>query len=170
MTGLCAETGLRCTLKFELVDLPGFRRTFSSGAFALAARDHHSYFPLRLMIVGGDSERPQQGAAVFVSSRGGIHIPLTSYFNVNASQVQPHGYRSAVAYDEQHNTWITVGPNGTDISTDDGHSWQALQPRQGDAPDADQHWNAISLPFVVGPHGRIGLLQPVSLSREQIDK
>jgi hypothetical protein len=169
-TGLCEETGLRCTLKFEHVDLPGFPHSSSSGAFAIAAKDHHSYFPLRLMIVGGDYERPEQGAAAFVSSRDGFHIPMTSYFNVNASLIQPHGYRSAVAYDEQHNAWITVGPNGTDISTDDGHSWQPLKPRQGDAPDADQHWNALSLPFAVGTHGRIGLLQPVSMSRQQIDK
>jgi hypothetical protein len=59
-------------------------------------------------------------------------------------------------------TWITVGPNGTDISTDDGRNWRALHPdpKFNDPPDADQHWNALSLPFVVGPHGRIGTLRP----------
>jgi hypothetical protein len=30
---------------------------------------------------------------------------------------KPHGYRSAVAYDTAHKTWITVGPKGTDISS-----------------------------------------------------
>jgi photosystem II stability/assembly factor-like uncharacterized protein len=157
--GFCEELGTRCTLKFAHVDLPGFQRGPSSGAFAIAATNHHSYFPLRLMVVGGDYERPQQGNAVFVSSRDGFHIPLTSYFNVNASKVPPQGYRSAVAYDEQHNAWVTVGPNGTDISNDDGNSWQPLKPSQSDPPDADLHWNAISLPFVVGSHGRIGLLK-----------
>jgi hypothetical protein len=162
-TGFCQELGTRCTLKFEHVDLPGFQRGSSSGAFAIAAKDHRSYFPLRLMVVGGDYERPEQGTAVFVSSRDGFHIPLTSYFDLNAPRVPPHGYRSAVAYDKQHNAWITIGPNGTDVSTDDGNSWQPLKPGQGDRPDADLHWNAISLPLVVGPHGRIGLLKAGSL-------
>jgi photosystem II stability/assembly factor-like uncharacterized protein len=162
-TGLCQELGTRCTLKVEHVDLQGFQLGSSSGAFAIAAKNHHSYFPLRLMVVGGDYERPQQGTAVFVSSRDGFHIPFTSYFSVNVSKVPPQGYRSAVAYDEQHNAWITIGPNGTDVSTDDGNSWQPLKPSQGDRPDADLHWNAISLPFVVGPHGRIGLLKAGSL-------
>jgi hypothetical protein len=40
----------------------------------------------------------------------------------------PHGYRSAVAYSPATKTWITVGPNGTDISTDDGRNWRALTP------------------------------------------
>jgi hypothetical protein len=72
----------------------------------------------------------------------------------------PHGYRSAVAYDAATKTWITVGPNGTDTSTDDGKNWSALQPDPAlkKAPDADRNWNALSLPFAVGPHGRIGKL------------
>jgi hypothetical protein len=70
----------------------------------------------------------------------------------------PHGYRSAVAYDAT-NTWVAVGPNGTDISTDDGLNWRALKPGPTDAPDADENWNALSLPFVVGPKGRVGKLR-----------
>ena len=79
------------------------------------------------------------------------------------AQTPPHGYRSAVAYDAPTKTWITVGPNGTDISTYDGRNWRALKPSPADQPDADQHWNALSLPFVVGPHGRIGLLNSTAL-------
>ena len=75
-----------------------------------------------------------------------------------AAITPPHGYRSAVAYEERSKTWITVGPNGTDISTDDGRNWRALKPTATDAPDADKNWNALSLPFVVGPKGRIGKL------------
>jgi len=75
----------------------------------------------------------------------------------------PGGYRSAVAYDAPTNTWITVGPNGTDISTDDGRNWRPLHPTGNEAPDADQHWNALSLPYAVGPHGRIGILNPNAL-------
>jgi hypothetical protein len=30
--------------------------------------------------------------------------------------------------------------------------------------DADKNWNALSLPFVVGPHGRIGKLNAKALA------
>ena len=86
------------------------------------------------VIVGGDYKLPgrTQGTA--------------------ASAVQtPSGFRSAVAYDRAAKQWIAVGPNGADISTDDGVTWRAQ-------PGAEQNWNALSLPFVVGPEGRIGKL------------
>ncbi len=85
----------------------------------------------------------------------------------HSAQTPPHGYRSAVAYDPATKTWITVGPNGTDISTDDGKNWHALHPDPAlhEAPDADRNWNALSLPFVVGPHGRIGKLDEPALKR-----
>jgi hypothetical protein len=79
------------------------------------------------------------------------------------SDTPPHGYRSAVAYDATTKTWITVGPNGTDISTDDGRNWRALRPAADEPATADRDWNALSLPFVVGPHGRIGKLRPEAL-------
>ena len=34
-------------------------------------------------------------------------------------------------------------------------------------PDADRNWNALSLPFVVGPHGRIGKLDAQALTPPQ---
>jgi hypothetical protein len=79
------------------------------------------------------------------------------------AQTPPHGYRSAVAYNPTTKAWLTVGPNGTDISTDDGRNWRPLHPSATDAPDADKNWNALSLPFVVGPKGRIGKLNPIAL-------
>jgi len=45
--------------------------------------------------------------------------------------------------------WIAAGTNGSDISRDDGKTWQAVD---------DGNWNALSLPFVVGPKGRIARL------------
>jgi len=160
----CVEMGGTCSIGFSHVTLPTLASSSSAGAFAIAA-EKTSYFPLRMMIVGGDYTKPDQtlGTAVFVSSRDGAHLPLTSYFDVFTPTTPPHGYRSAVAYDEATKIWITVGPNGTDISTDDGRNWRALKPGPSDAPDADQHWNALSLPFVVGPHGRIGVLNPAAL-------
>jgi len=112
-----------------------------------------------MIAVGGDYKRPDdsQDVAAFSFDTGRHWLPAKS---------SPHGYRSAVAYDAATKTWITVGPNGTDISTDDGRNWRALQPSPTDAPDADRTWNALSLPFVVGPHGRIGLLEPAALIRK----
>jgi hypothetical protein len=106
--------------------------------------------------VGGDYKKPDElkQTAAF-SMDGGQHW--------KAAQTPPHGYRSAVAYDAPTKTWITVGPNGTDISTDDGRNWRPLTPTPSDAPDADKNWNALSLPFVVGPHGRIGKLRTTAL-------
>ena len=48
-------------------------------------------------------------------------------------------------------------------TTDDGRNWHPLKPTPTDAPDEDRNWNALSLPFVVGPHGRIATLRPSAL-------
>jgi photosystem II stability/assembly factor-like uncharacterized protein len=103
--------------------------------------------------VGGDYLKPNEssGTAAHSQDFGESWIP---------SEIPPHGYRSAVAYDDAMRAWITVGPNGTDVSTDDGKNWQAVRPDAAlhEAPDADRNWNALSPPFIVGPKGRIGKL------------
>jgi hypothetical protein len=136
---------------FSRARLP-FQEAESSGAFSAATNKPGSASSV-MVAVGGDYLKPQlaKGSAAF-STDWGAHWKL--------SIAPPHGYRSSVAYDPAHKTWITVGPNGTDISTDDGRNWRPLLPQAGEAPGADQHWNALSLPFVVGPHGRIGKLRP----------
>jgi photosystem II stability/assembly factor-like uncharacterized protein len=138
--------------RFHAVHLPLLAGSASTGAYSVVSRDYDG-----LVVVGGDYQKPNEfsGTAAY-SKDGGEHW--------TASRTPPHGYRSAVAYDEKSKTWITVGPNGTDISTDDGRNWRALKPdlKFNDAPDADQHWNALSLPFAVGPHGRIGKLRPLT--------
>jgi hypothetical protein len=110
------------------------------------------------VIIGGDYRKPDatEGTAWF----WGRYNPKLKT-NWQPAQTPPNGYRSAVAYEPTTKTWITVGPNGTDISTDDGRNWRALKPnlKDSEAPDADKNWNALSLPFVVGPHGRIGKLR-----------
>ena len=113
-----------------------------------------------LVAVGGDFRTPDSPAKTSAYSVDGG----TTW---RAAQKGPHGYRSSVAYDAATKTWITVGPNGTDISTDDGKYWRPLDPDPGrhDPPDADRFWNALSLPFVVGPRGRIGRLDPAALNR-----
>jgi photosystem II stability/assembly factor-like uncharacterized protein len=125
----------------------------NSGAFSIDERDLCCW-----VVVGGDYKMPDDpaGTAVYTHDGGKIW---------HAAQTPPHGYRSSVAYDAATKTWITVGPNGTDISTDDGKNWRPVRPDPAlrEAPDADRNWNAISLPFVVGPHGRIGKLNPATL-------
>jgi photosystem II stability/assembly factor-like uncharacterized protein len=145
-------------------DLP-LAKGATAGAFSLA---HTQDFNLlgssrpalftRMVIVGGDFQKPDQssGTAAFTNDAGQTWV---------AARTPPHGYRSAVAYNSRAKTWITVGPNGSDISTDDGRNWRALRPNPAlnEPTDADQHWNALSLPFVVGPHGRIGKLRPIKV-------
>jgi hypothetical protein len=97
--------------------------------------------------VGGDYTKPSESAGTAAwSSDGGEHW--------TASTTPPHGFRSAVQWSEALKLWITVGTNGSDISRDDGKTWQPLD---------DGNWNALSLPFVVGPNGRIARLDPQSL-------
>ena len=133
-------------------NIPIFGRSASAGVFSIAGNIPKS--PGVLIAVGGDYANPNAtGSAVFSKDR----------FSWQPAQTVPHGYRSAVAYDPTSKTWITVGPNGTDISTDDGKNWYALRPDAHEAADADRNWNALSLPFVVGPHGRIGKLDGAAL-------
>jgi photosystem II stability/assembly factor-like uncharacterized protein len=109
----------------------------------------------KYVAVGGDYKKPEKvsGTAAY-SGDGGLHW--------KSAATPPHGYRSSVAYDPTQKLWITVGPNGTDISRDDGKNWQPLKPSGYDTPDTDKNWNALSLPFVVGPNGRIGKLRTIT--------
>jgi photosystem II stability/assembly factor-like uncharacterized protein len=109
----------------------------SSGVFSLAFRDQRHG-----IAVGGDYRKPGEtaGTAAYTSD-GGEHWSV--------ARKPPHGYRSAVAWDERDLAWITVGSNGSDISYDDGETWQWLD---------SGNWNALSLPWAVGPNGQIGKL------------
>ena len=156
------------SLYWKKIEIPLAKGT-TAGAFSIA---HTQDFNLlgfrrpalftRMVIVGGDFQKPEQtsGTAVFTSDGGQAWY---------AARTPPHGYRSSVAYDSKTKTWVTVGPNGTDISTDDGRNWRALHPNSelsapADKIPEDRNWNALSLPFVVGPHGRIGILRAAALT------
>jgi len=146
--GITDETGWTT---FPSTSVPLGVKTESSGGFSIQLREEAGKY-LYGVAVGGDYKTPANSDETAINtSDGGKHW--------SASTTPPHGYRSAVAYDAATKTWITVGPNGTDISTDDGRNWRALKPAAGDADDADKSWNALSLPFVVGPKGRIGVLE-----------
>ncbi len=119
------------------VPVPLSGGTDSSGAFSIAFRDaQHG------LVVGGDYQKPADATRTAAwTADGGRHWI--------AASKPPHGYRSAVAWDSEAKVWIAVGTNGSDISRDDGKTWQALD---------DDKWNAVAPPFAVGPEGRIGRL------------
>lgn len=115
----------------------------SSGVFSVAFRDAgHG------VAVGGNYTQPSAstGTAAWTSDGGRSWAAATQ---------PPHGYRSAVAWDPEAGGWIAAGTNGSDISYDGGRTWQAL-----DGAGTGGDWNALSLPWVVGPKGRIAKLDP----------
>lgn len=139
-------------LGWKTIPIPITAGTESAGAFAIAYR-----YPLtsgickdcgfgensRLLAVGGDYTKANEsnGTAAW-SADGGDQW--------TAAAKLPHGYRSSVQWSDELRVWITVGTNGSDVSRDDGKTWLPID--NGD-------WNAVSLPFVVGPKGRIARLQ-----------
>jgi photosystem II stability/assembly factor-like uncharacterized protein len=153
-TGICVD----CSAESRSLDgrqdrwtrshVPVGSGTEASGIFSIAARADWpapSIATHTLMAVGGDYTKSNEspGTAAW-SSDGGQHWTATTK--------PPHGYRSAVQWSQALKLWITVGTNGSDISQDDGRMWQPLD---------DGNWNALSLPFVVGPGGRIAKLKPM---------
>ncbi|HWF48004.1 MAG TPA: hypothetical protein VG168_13430 [Bryobacteraceae bacterium] len=126
------------------VKLPLSQNAQTAGLFSIAFRDSRHG-----VAVGGDYKRPNQRENTTAwTSDGGLTWAAAS---------EPcSGYRSAVAWDQDLQAWIAVGPNGSDISYDDGKTWKQFD-KAG--------WNALSLPWVVGPDGRIGMLNESALER-----
>jgi photosystem II stability/assembly factor-like uncharacterized protein len=114
----------------------------SSGIFSLGydagALPGYGY---TLVAVGGDYRKPGETAQTAAWSADRQHWRAATH--------PPHGYRSAVAWDPDAKAWIAAGTNGSDISYDDGKTWTPLD---------NGNWNALSLPWVVGPGGRIAKL------------
>ncbi|MGB8260529.1 MAG: hypothetical protein WCE75_09265 [Terracidiphilus sp.] len=137
---------------FPSSTVPVGSKSESSGIFGLSFRKGpHTSNPekryLNGIAVGGDYAKPNEstGTAAW-STDGGEHW--------TASATPPHGYRSTVQWSEELKLWIAAGTNGSDLSRDDGRTWQPLD---------NGEWNALSLPFIVGPKGRIGRLNPEAL-------
>ena len=147
------------TLKISKIPLAA---SPSAGAFSMAVGCASGNRECTLVVVGGDYNLPNatQATAAFAHIKNAASIPAKFI----AASTMPHGYRSAVAFDAASKTFIAVGPNGSDISRNMGSHWQPLKPAPSDAPEADQDWNALALPFAVGPHGRIGRLSPAALA------
>jgi photosystem II stability/assembly factor-like uncharacterized protein len=122
----------------------------AAGIFSLGFHEGpvHGY-GYTLVAVGGDYTKPNEstGTAAWSTDGGKTWTAATK---------PPHGYRSAVAWDADAKAWIAAGTNGSDISYDDGKTWVSLD---------NGNWNALSLPWVVGPSGRIAKLDPGKLPR-----
>ncbi len=115
----------------------------AAGIFSLGWREGKIRgYGFTLLAVGGDYTKPNDSAGTAAWSADGGKT-------WTAAAKPPHGYRSAVGWDARLKAWITVGTNGSDISYDDGKTWVPLD---------DGNWNALSLPWVVGPGGRIAKL------------
>jgi photosystem II stability/assembly factor-like uncharacterized protein len=117
--------------------------TETAGIYALAAGGLDG---ATLVAVGGDYKLATVGVGTAAwSTDGGLHW--------TAATAPPHGYRSTVAWDAVQHVWIAAGPNGSDVSAD-ARAWRPLD---------DGVWNAIALPWIVGPNGRIAKLDPAAL-------
>ncbi|MBV9675058.1 MAG: hypothetical protein JO185_01890, partial [Acidobacteriaceae bacterium] len=115
--------------QWTVVSVPLKGNSEAAGVFSLAFRDNEHG-----VAVGGDYKNPQNrdGTAAFTSDGG---------TNWRVAAVSPGGYRSAVGWDQQRQAWIAAGPNGSDVSMDDGQTWR---------PFDGTGWNALSLPWAVG--------------------
>jgi hypothetical protein len=139
-----------CIVGFHSAEVPIVAGSPASGVFSVAARQiaaKNGVLAAIIIAVGGTYDHADNATrtAAF-STDGGNHW--------TASITPPHGFRSAVQWSEALKLWITVGTNGSDVSRDDGKTWQPLD---------DGNWNALSLPFVVGPNGRIARLNVAAL-------
>lgn len=108
----------------------------ATGIFAVAFRNAEEG-----VAVGGDYTQPRDASA-------------TAAYTVDGESWQPAlhppaGYRSTVVWNASEESWLAAGPDGSDASRDNGKTW---------TPFDHENWNALGLPFAVGPDGRIGRL------------
>jgi photosystem II stability/assembly factor-like uncharacterized protein len=142
----CYEGGLR----FDRQVLPMAGDSASSGIFSVQSISP-GFEKFIAVAVGGDYTKPGEGKGTAAWSEDlGQHW--------TASTAPPHGYRSTVQWSANLKLWFTAGTNGSDISRDDGRTWRPLD---------DGNWNALSLPFIVGPKGRIARLNSAAIQPEK---
>jgi photosystem II stability/assembly factor-like uncharacterized protein len=116
----------------------------SAGIFSVAFRDaDHG------MVVGGDfkNEAQAENNAAVTSDGGATWTPVTGL----------GGFRSAITHiGGASPSWVAVGPTGSDISTNDGHTWRAI-------PGPGYHAFGIAsrgnVGWGVGEDGRIARLR-----------
>ena len=158
------QTAQTCLSAYDFTSLPMpmAGASESQGVFSLAVLPDASGSGIAgAVAVGGDYKQPNSpnGTAAYEAPTPG---PPGEVWRAAAKL--PGGYRSAVACTGPPRVCVAVGPNGSDISRDDGRTWQPLEHAPADTGKGGE-WNALSLPWAVGPHGRIGKLNPGALEK-----
>ena len=103
---------------WEVVDIPLLQAGASSqGAFSIS----QSHTDGSWMVVGGDYLHEEQAAG---------HIAILTAGDWWVPQQPTRGYRECVVQ-VGVTRWIATGPSGSDISGDDGQSWQRLNDSSG---------------------------------------
>jgi photosystem II stability/assembly factor-like uncharacterized protein len=125
---------------WEVVTAPLRSETEASGIFSIAFRDAQNG-----AIVGGDYQQPKVAAQnAALTHDGGRTWTLTKQM--------PAGFRSGVVWVRARRGWalVAVGTFGSDVSYDEGATWQPLN--QG-------NYNSVSFAqgvgWAVGPEGRV---------------
>lgn len=112
----------------------------SSGIFSIACSGK------LIVAVGGDYKEPSatQHVSTYLNDFG---------VTWKLSESQPGGYRSAIVHGSRR-TFVAVGPNGSDLSTDGGKHWKTFD---------HQSFNATAFlktsGWAAGPKGTIALLK-----------
>jgi photosystem II stability/assembly factor-like uncharacterized protein len=113
----------------------------SSGVFSIAWEND------RIGIAaGGDYRKQAEGNHSLARTQDGGKV---------WKAIDGPGYRSAVLWLPGRSVWIATGPSGTDISTDDGLTWQTIDTGSYNALSASSDGSV----WAAGPKGRIARLQ-----------
>lgn len=127
----------------ERIKLPLLQGTGSTGANSIAIKDRKT-----MIVAGGDfTQKEDTVRNICYSHDGGT----TWVFPEKTSS----GYRSCVEYLTKH-TWITSGLNGSDISNDDGKTWNKISDLSFHVVRKAKKGNAV---FLAGNNGHIGKLE-----------
>jgi photosystem II stability/assembly factor-like uncharacterized protein len=115
----------------------------SAGIFSVAFRD-----PRHGMIVGGDYQKEKESVDNAAATAAGG----TTWTRVSGLG----GFRSVVAFiPASKQSWIAVGPSGSDMSADDGRTWK---PIEGNGYHAFSFARRGKAGWGVGERGTIGKL------------
>ena len=126
---------------WNVASTPIMHRNESSGIFSIAFCDDKNG-----IVVGGDYKKEQETIDnVAMTHDGGVTWTL-------APNSSPAGFRSAVIY-LTNMYLVTVGPSGTDYSTDAGKTWKQIDTIGYHALSRARNGKAI---WAVGEKGRIG--------------
>ncbi len=117
--------------------------SLSSGVFSLAFAGRNTG-----IAVGGDYRKPENRS-------GNIAITRDGGRTWSVPSGRPHGYRSCVCVvtaNTSNPVWIAVGPTGTDLSGDNGETWQFV--------DREPYHTVMASPsgrvaWASGPRGKI---------------